>query len=170
MMPEKNLATVIDLDEARKKRARAARQSNFAFKPIRSASSSGSVPVTLINGTVIRVDAEDLSLEGVKLRTTEADARALYAPGQLVSEENPRIEIKIDLPAPEGHVPLLASCRLTHLEMLSPEDVTFTLEFLAFVGAGGAVLRHFLRMRASQHAAHKLNDAAVHASGKRRGS
>jgi hypothetical protein len=169
MKAQKKSAAVIDLEEARRKRARVACRDHFAVKPTSSAGSAGSVPVTLMNGTVIRVDVGDLSLDGVKLRTTETSARTLYAPGQFVGEETPTIEIKIDLPAPEGHVRLLARCRLTHLEMLSPEAVTFTLEFLAFVGAGEAVLRHFLRIRAEQQLADKRNDAEVFALGKGRG-
>ena len=169
MKAEKKLAAVIDLDEARRKRAQVARQGHIAVKTGSSASSDGSVPVTLMNGTVIKVDVGDLSLEGVKLRTTEANARTLYAPGEFVGEETPTIEIKIDLPAPDGKLRLLACCRLVHLEMLTPEEVTFTLEFLAFVGAGEAILRHFLRMRAGQQTADKRSDAEVLALQKRRG-
>jgi hypothetical protein len=152
MIPETKSATVIDIDEARKKRARAKRRHYFAAEPSSSASTGDSVRVTLMNGTLITIESDDLSLEGVKLRTTEASARTLYQPGQFIGEETPTIEIAIDLPLPDGDLRLLACCRLVHFEMLSPEDVTFTLEFLAFVGAGEAILRHFLRIRASQRA------------------
>lgn len=168
MKAAKRLATVINFDEARRKRARFARRGNFAVRPRFSASGDDSVPVTLINGTVIGVDVGDLSIEGVRLRTTEAVARTLYAPGQFVGEGTPNIDIRIDLPAAQGRAPLLASCRLTHFEMLSPEEVTFTLEFLAFAGAGEKTLRHFLRIRAIQQVAHKSSDAEIFALGERR--
>jgi hypothetical protein len=163
MKPEIKSATVIDIDEARKKRTRAKPRRYFAAEASSSAIDVGSVRVTLMNGTVITIDTGDLSLEGVKLRTTEASARTLYQPGQFVGEETPTIEIAIDLPLPDGDLRLLACCRLVHFEMLSPEDVTFTLEFLAFVGAGEAILRHFLRIRASQQAAAKCSQAEVFA-------
>ncbi len=150
MKPETRSATVIDINEARKKRSRAERRRYFATEPSSSACTGDSVRVTLMNGTVITIESGDLSLEGVKLRTTEASARTLYQPGQFIGEETPTIEIAIDLPLPDGDLRLLACCRLVHFEMLSAEDVTFTLEFLAFVGAGEAILRHFLRIRASQ--------------------
>jgi hypothetical protein len=169
MKAAKRLATVIDLDEARRKRARAFHRAYSAVKPESSDNGAASVPVTLMNGTVLRVDVSDLSLEGVKLRTTEADASTLYAPGQFIGKETPVIEIKIDLPVPEGQVRLLARCRLTHLEMLSPEDVTFTLAFHAFAGAGKAVLRHFLRIHADRQLAEKRSDGEVVALGKGRG-
>jgi hypothetical protein len=87
----------------------------------------------------------------------------LYQPGQFIGEETPTIEIAIDLPLPDGDLRLLACCRLVHFEMLSPEDVTFTLDFLAFAGAGEAILRHFLRIRASQRAEETRSHGEVRA-------
>jgi hypothetical protein len=169
MKAAQRLATVIDLDEARRKRARVARRGQFGINPPSSAGGDASLPVTLINGTVLRVDASDLSPEGITLRTTEANARTLYAPGQFLGAETPTVEIRIDLPGREGRVRVLACCRLIHFEMLSPEEVNFTLEFLAFAGAGEEVLRHFLRIRAIQQVADRPNDAQVFALGERRG-
>lgn len=168
MKAEKKSATVIDLDEARRKRNQAVTRHHFAPKPDSRASSDGSLAVTLMNGTVIRIEIADLSLEGVILRTNEATARTLHAPGQFLGEESPTIEIAIDLPLPDGNLRLLVCCRLLHLEMLSPEDVTYTLEFLAFVGAGEAVLRHFLRLCATRQAPQKRDGAEVCAFNKRR--
>ena len=168
MKAAQRLATVIDLDEARRKRARDAHRGHIAINPPSSAGGVDSLPITLINGTVLRVDVRDLSLDGITLRTTEANARTLYAPGQFLGAETPTIEIRIDLPAREGRVRVLACCRLIHFEMLSPEEVNFTLEFLAFAGAGEEILRHFLRIRAIQQVAHRPSDAQVFALGERR--
>jgi len=169
MKHEKRSATVIDFDAARKMRTQAASRHIFTTEPHSSMNKDGSVLVTLMNGAVIRTETGDISLEGVKLRTSEATAKTLYAPGQFIDHESPTIEIAIDLPLPDGDLRLLACCRLVHLEMLSPEEVNFTLEFLAFVGAGEAILRHFLRICTVKQAPQQRNQAEVFAFEKSKG-
>ncbi len=52
----------------------------------------------------------------------------------------------IDLPLPSGDLRLIARCSIVRFEAVAPDDVTFTLHFLSFVGSGKSILQHYVRL------------------------
>ena len=147
MQQQKGPATVIDFEEARKQRLRADSHCDITAPSYPRIDIEDPVLVTLVNGTVIKTPIEDVSFYGIKLCTSRAMARTLYLPGQLATADDPpSIHIAMDLPLPHGHLRVQARCRLVRFDMISPDEATFTLQFLAFEGAGEAIVRHFIRL------------------------
>jgi hypothetical protein len=147
MKQQKGPATVIDFEQARQKRVRADSHYDISAPSYPRIETEDPVRVTLVNGTVISTPIEDISVDGIKLCTSRNMARTLYVPGQLATADDPpSIHIAMDLPLPHGDLRVQARCRLVRFDMISPDEVTFTLEFLAFEGAGEAIVRHFIRL------------------------
>ena len=147
MKHQKSLATVVNLEDARKQRAAAGSTGKTTPASCVRDDLRDPVRVTLISGTVISTSADDISLEGITLRTSSTKARTLYVPGQFISAgDPPNIEIDMDLPSMHGHLRVQASCQLVCFDMPSPEEVSFTLRFISFVAAGEVILRHFIRL------------------------
>ncbi len=140
-------ATVIDFEEARRKRVGTGSHRDISAPPYPRIDIDDPVLVTLVNGTVIRAPIKDLSVDGIKLCVSRAMARTLYLPGQLATvDDPPSIHIAMDLPLPHGDLRVQVCCRLVRFDMISPDEATFTLQFLAFEGAGEAIVRHFIRL------------------------
>ena len=147
MKQQKGPATVIDFEVARRKRLRADSHCDISVPPYPRIDIDDPVLVTLVNGTVIKTSITDLFADGIKLRTSRAMARTLYLPGQLATADDPpSIHIAMDLPLPHGDLRVQACCRLVRFDMIAPDAATFTLQYLAFEGAGEAIVRHFIRL------------------------
>lgn len=151
MKEQKRLATVTNIEVARQKRLRAASTTDAEPRVHSRMQLSHPVRVTLANGMVIETGVSDVFLAGIKLRADTDTGRILYRPGQFINAEDPpNIDISIDLPMPDGDIRIQARCRLTHFNMVSRDEMEFTLHFREFAGAGDAILRHFVRLRANR--------------------
>ena len=105
------------------------------------------VMVTLDDGTVVRTRVGDITCDGMKLRTDRVTAQEIHPSGRFINIDNPpKVEVAIDLPLPSADLRLVARCSIVRFEQVSPDEVTFTLHFLNFVGSGKSILQHYMRL------------------------
>ena len=144
---EKNVATIINFDAARRRKLRAASDSCVARPPYPQVTKGDPLLVALSDGTVIRTRLGDLTCDGVKLRTDRATAGVLHPSGCFINSDNaPKVQVYLDLPLPGGELRVGVRCRIARFEQVSQDEVTFTLHFLSFEGAGAAVIRHYVKI------------------------
>lgn len=139
--------TVINFGIARARRMRAA----VATKKVSGArpkfNIDNPVMVTLDGGSIVSTRVGDISCDGLKLRTNRATANTLHPSGKFIDSDNPpKVEVAIDLPLPSGDLRLMARCSIVRFEYAEPDEVTFTLHFLNFVGSGKSILKHYVRL------------------------
>lgn len=143
--------TVVNIDVARKRRMRntssATSSTSVVPQSYPRVNTDDPVLVTLFNGMIIRTRLGDLACDGIKLRTNRITAEALHPSGQFINIDNPpKVEIFLDLPLPGGELRIWVRCRIARFERVSPDEVTFTLHFLTFEGAGKAIVGHYIKL------------------------
>lgn len=139
-------ATIINFRLARE-RLRAAPAAGQATERRPKFDIDNPVMVTLEDGTIVHTRIGDITCDGLKLRTNRTTAQALHPSGRFINVDNPpKVEVAIDLPLPSGDLRLIARCSVVRFEEVAPDDVTFTLHFLTFVGSGRSILQHYVRL------------------------
>lgn len=147
MSEQSSTATVINFQIARERRMRAGPAASQVSGPRPKFNIDNPVLVTLNDGTIVRTRVGDISCDGLKLRTNRIAAHALHPSGRFINFDNPpKVEVAIDLPLPSADLRLIARCSIVRFEQIPPDEITFTLHFLNFVGAGKCILRHYVRL------------------------
>ncbi len=147
MSEQLSTATVINFRIARERRMRADPVANQVSERRPKFNIDNPVMVTLEDGTIVHTRVGDITCDGMKLRTNRATAHALHPSGRFINIDNPpKVEVAIDLPLPSTDLRLIARCSIVRFEQVAPDDVTFTLHFLNFVGSGKSILQHYVRL------------------------
>lgn len=138
-------ATVVNLQIARMRKMRSASPGGATRGAYPRVSLDDPVLVTLFNGMIVRMRLGDLSIDGIKLRTSRIVAEALHPTGEFIDIDNaPKTEVFLDLPLPGGELRVRVRCRIARFERISPDETTFTLHFITFEGAGEAIVGHYV--------------------------
>lgn len=148
MSEQLSTATVINFRIARERRMRDAPVTSQVSECRPKFNIDNPVMVTLADGTIVHTRVGDITCDGLKLRTNRTTAQALHPSGRFINIDNPpKVEVAIDLPLPSADLRLMARCSIVRFEQVAPDDVTFTLHFLNFVGSGKSILQHYVRLR-----------------------
>lgn len=138
---------VIDFNLARKQRIKTEERSSELLRSYPRVAVEQPVVVTLENGKAIEMRSGDVSRDGIKLRTTRKVAHLLHPSGRFITDENEsEVDLTLTLPLPGGNLHVSARCRIVRFELISDEEVTFTMRFVHFEGAGKRVVEHFVEL------------------------
>lgn len=136
---------VIDFAQARNRRMNQEASSEERLRAISRVVVDRPVQVTLENGLAVGVPVDQLSLDGVRLRTDRDRAFELAPLSRFLSgDAAAEVATRLLLPFPGGDLNISGRCRFLGFKLMWPDDVTFTLRFETFEGAGRRILRHFL--------------------------
>lgn len=147
MSEQLSTATIINLRIARERRMRAVPDVRQIPERRPKFDIDNPVMVTLEDGTIVHTRVGDINCDGLKLRTNRTTAHTLHPSGRFIDIDNPpKVEVAIDLPLPSADLRLIARCAIVRFDQTAPDDVTFTLHFLNFVGSGKSILQHYVRL------------------------